>query len=286
MYFKALILLIIRRFLNIFSGYGLRRFYPIKFITNFITPFLRSNYIEILGHRMFLDSLDSLNLSAPGVYEPFEVKIVKEIIKNGDTVLDIGANIGYYTLIFGRLVGPSGKVIAFEPDPDNFAILKMNVKMNGYKNIILINKAVTDRTGKINLYISEKNKADHVIYNTHEGRRSIEIEAIRLDNFFKNDNIKINLIKMDIQGAEGGVIRGISSLLHDNIKIITEFYPYGLELFGSNAEEFLNFFIKQGFKIYNLGEIKKKNTLINIKNLLEKYPPYKKGFTNLLCTKN
>ena len=67
--------------------------------------------------------------------------LVKRIVRNGDIVVDIGAHIGYYTLIFARLVGPKGKVFAFEPEPNNFNLLIKNIKINGYKNIIPVQKA-------------------------------------------------------------------------------------------------------------------------------------------------
>ena len=106
---------------------------------------------------MFLDSNDSLRLSINGTYSEYETDVMKKIVKKGDVDLDLGANIGYYTLIFAKIVGKNGKVFAFEPDLTNFTLLKKNVEINGYKNVVLINKAVSDKTGKLKLFLNERN---------------------------------------------------------------------------------------------------------------------------------
>jgi FkbM family methyltransferase len=218
-----MLLRIYKKGTKILSG-RIGKFYPVKVIYKVINSFIFSHLKhEVLGHKMFLDSRDSLNLSIKGVYEPFETELVKKEIRKGDVVLDVGANIGYYTLIFAKLVGENGKVFAFEPDPSNFALLKKNVEINGYKNITLVQKAVSNKTGKTKLYLSDRNLGDHRIYDSHDGRRYIEIDAIRLDDYFKDYNGKIDFIKMDIQGAEGGAIQGMRSLLKKskNVKIVT-----------------------------------------------------------------
>ena len=90
-----------------------------------------------------------MRLSTRGYYEPFITAFVKDMIKEGDIVIDIGAHIGYYTLLFSKLVGKTGKVFAFEAHPDNFTLLKQNVETNGYTNVVVENKAVSNYNGKI-----------------------------------------------------------------------------------------------------------------------------------------
>jgi FkbM family methyltransferase len=203
---------------KVFSRGEFANFYPLRIADAFVRHKLKSNVAEVNGHKMFLDTKDSLQLSTLGVYGPLETELVKNEVKKGDVVLDIGANIGYYTLIFAKLVGNEGRVIAFEPDPNNFALLNRNIDINGYKNVRLIQEAVPDTTGNIKLYLSEDNKGDHRIYDVGNGRKSIEIEVIRLDDYFKDYHDKIDFIKMDIQGAEMGAIRGMTALLQSNEK--------------------------------------------------------------------
>lgn len=124
--------------------------------------------------------------------------------------------------------------------------------MNGYKNVILVQKAVSNKTGKLKLYLSEDNPGDHRIYNSHDGRKSFEIEAIRLDDYFKDYDGKIDFIKMDIQGAEGWAIQGMLNLLKKNktVKIVSEFWPIGLKRSGIEPDEYLKLLIELGFKLY------------------------------------
>jgi len=283
---RKILLLIYRKGVKILSGHGIVRFYPVRVVNNFIISHLKSNFTEVQGHKMFLDCKDSLLLSVCGVYEPLETELVKEEVKKGDVVLDIGANIGYYTLIFAKLVGEEGKVYAFEPEPDNFALLKYNVEINGYQNVILVQKAVSNKSGEIRLYLCEDNKGDHRIYDSHDGRKFVEIEVIQLDDYFKNYNGRVDFIKIDIQGAEGGVIQGATLLLQKNprnLKIATEFWPTGLKRFGTEPEEYLKLLLKHGFKLYHINERENKIKPTNITELLETYTPEKEGDTNLLC---
>lgn len=209
---------ILRKAIRLFSGHGFWRFYPTRVAFKFLEPRLKSNVADVQEHKMFLDSKDSLDLSIFGLYEKLETQLVKKEIWMGDVVLDIGANIGYYTLIFAKLVGENGKVYAFEPDPTNFALLEKNVKTNGYENVILEQKAISNKNGKVKLYLGEDNKASHTIFDTHDNRQSIEIEAIRLDDYFKNYDGGIDFIKMDIEGAEGYAIQGMALLLRKTKK--------------------------------------------------------------------
>src|SRR5258708_4586206 len=166
------------------SGHGLGRIKPIRAGYDFFYRLLRPSSVVVQGQRMWLDDKDSLELATREIYEPMETRLFKKEIKPGQTVLDIGANIGYYTLIAAKLVGPSGKVYAFEPDPTNFKILKKNVERNGHSNVVLVNQAVADKNKKVRLYLNPANKGDHRIYDSKDGRSSIAVRTIRLDDLF------------------------------------------------------------------------------------------------------
>jgi len=179
-------------------------------------------------------------------------------------------------------VGKEGKVFAFEPEPTNFSLLAKNVEINGYKNVVLIKKAVSNKTGKIKLYISEIGSKDHKIYDLNSGRHFIEIESIRLDDYFKDYDGKIDLIKMDIQGAEPSAIQGMAGLLNKNkdVKIITEFAPSLIKKSGAKPEEYLKALMEHGFKLYDINEGFR---LTNISELLEAYASEAGKITDLLC---
>ncbi|SEH08434.1 cobalt-precorrin-6Y C(15)-methyltransferase [Candidatus Venteria ishoeyi] len=206
---------------------------------------------------MYLDDKDSLGLlSNNGIFEEQEVAVVKEQVKSGDTVLDIGANIGYYTLIFAKLVGKQGKVFAFEPEPDNFALLQKNIEINGYSNIVLIPKAVSDKNEIIKLYLCEKNKGMHRAYNSIFCNKYIEIESIRIDDYFQQNNQTIDFIKMDIEGYEYTALQGMLNILRNNknIKILTEFSPAASLENGIDLTLYVQLLTELGFTIYAIEE--------------------------------
>lgn len=282
---NKLLILIHTIIMHFYSRYGIGRFYLVKLIKNMIFSILRSNYVEINGHKMFLDSKDCLGLSIFKIHEPAETELIKKEVKKGDIVIDIGAHIGYFTLLFAKLVGKNGKVFAFEPDPTNFAILKKNIELNGYKNVTLVQKAVSDKIGKTNLHLSEDNDGDHTIYDKKDNRPSIVVSVTRLDDYFKNKKDKINFIKVDTEGVELKVIKGMPDLLkkNKNIKILTEFWANGIKKAGIEPKEILNVLIKKNFKIYQVNEQNIKQ--VNIPKLLKTYTPKKRNYTTLLCLK-
>lgn len=257
---------------NPFINYILLILLKVKIIKIFFShlkqQYLKNKIFMIQGHKMLMNNLE---LSINENYDVTETEIVKREIKRGDVVLDIGANVGFYTLIFARLVGPKGKVFAFEPDPESFYLLKKNVEINGYTNVILIQKAVSNSNGKLRLYLSELNKGDHRIWDSWEKRNSIEIESIRLDDYFKNYSEKISFIKIDTQGAEGLVFQGMSDLLKqsNNVIIILEFWPAGLKRTGMDPADFLKLISEHGFKLYQMKEKKNSLEIANIDELLK-----------------
>ena len=257
----------------------------IKRLASSTINLVKSDYAEVDGHKMFLDSKDSLRLSINGVYEPFETDLIKTKINKGDTVLDIGANIGYYTLIFARSVGNTGKVYAFEPDPENFALLKRNVEINGYDNVVLEQNAVYNKSGKIELFLNENNKSDHRVYRTMSSQPSIIIDAVTLDDYFYGYKGRLDLIKIDIQGAEMTALQGMSSILKQNrdVVYISEFFPAAMNSFGNDPEEYLGILNQYGFTLFDVDEKEKDLRASDIPILLRKYTASNKKCANLLC---
>ena len=127
------------------SGHGLGR---ISFLGNMylqIAKMLLPDTIIYRGHRIYLDSADSVSLSVFGRFnEEYELSLFDSEIDEGSVVLDVGANIGVYTLTAAKY---ASVVYSFEPDPITFSNLKRNVEANGYKNVVAVNKAVSDKSG-------------------------------------------------------------------------------------------------------------------------------------------
>ena len=280
--------IIYKKTLKLFAGSGLRSFKIIEKINLFVRIKLKPDFIitKKYGHKMFLDKIDSLYLSVNKDWGNYEKEILENNIQEGDVVLDIGANIGFYTLIMAKLVGEKGRVYAFEADPTNFNILKKNIQVNGYKNVVAINKAVLDCNKTIKFYIDEGNTAGNSLFKGDKQKYN-EVDAIKLDDYFSKRE-KIDFVKIDIEGSKGRAIKGMTNLLDKNkkIKIITEFYPKLLNGVGKevdfNAEDYLKFLRKKGFKLYDIDDKTKSLVLLSDKEILEKCG---KQWTNLLCVK-
>ena len=125
-------------------GRGLRKY---KFLNDFnqkIQAGVKSDFAVVQESKMYLGVRDHYNLSIDGFYEPKETELVKREVKKGNIVIDVGASIGYYTLLLSRLVGNSGKVFAFEPFENRIEILKQNIDINDYSNITIEKKIISD----------------------------------------------------------------------------------------------------------------------------------------------
>jgi len=271
----------------------LHRLFKIPKLKEILTPlvnYLKPDFIKINNYKLYIDKFDttvSEKLVETKVWEDFESKIFKQSLKTGDIVVDIGAHIGYYTLIASKIVSREGKVYAFEPDPKNFKLLKRNVEENQLHNVVLTNKAITSKTGQVKLYLNKENTGDHRIYDTKDDRDEILVDSTSLDDYFKNIKRKIDVIKMDIQGAEYEAIMGGLGLLRKNpqIKIFCEFWPMGLKLNNTNPENFLAVFRKFGFRIFHIDEERKRLIPQSADQLIKLYPPHNPDFTNLYILK-
>jgi FkbM family methyltransferase len=146
-----------------------------------------------------------------GTFEISETRLVQALLRPGMTFLDVGAHIGYYTIIAARLVGETGRVHSFEPSETTRRLLDANVERNGFRNVVVHREALADRTGEVGFYPSElaSNQGISSIIAT-DGRPPPEIvPSSTLDDFVAGvGNPRVNLIKMDIEGAELHAIRG------------------------------------------------------------------------------
>lgn len=276
----------------------IHRLYKIPSMRKTLTPLvnaLKPNFVTSRGHKIFIDKHDatiSQELILSGKWEDFETEIFSQYIHPGDIVVDIGAHIGWYTLIAAKLVGKTGKVYSFEPDTTNFNLLTKNVQANGYHNVVLIKKAVSNKTDSAQLFINNENTGDHRIFDTDKNRRSVTIETITLDDYFRNITEQIDLIKMDIQGWEMQALQGARRVVTTNkhLKLITELQPSYIHLSGQKPREYLALLRKHGFKLYQIDEFKRKFKLVTSDaKLLETYPeiePSEAAFTNLFCTRD
>ncbi len=183
-----------------------------------------------------------------GQWEPFETRVALALLEPGDTFVDLGANLGYYSVLAALRVGPRGRVFAFEPDPDNFALLERNLAANRIGHARAERCAVSDHTGSAQLHLNTDNLGDHRLFDSGDGRESSPVTTTSLDEYFSDparfpDGTGVlDLVKMDTQGCEALILRGAKKLLAGASlpkAWIVEFWPFGLARAGTSAEELL-----------------------------------------------
>jgi FkbM family methyltransferase len=159
-----------------------------------------------------------------GEFEPATVKVLKRLVKSGDTVLDIGANVGYISLVLAKCVGKSGKVFSFEPDSKNFALLNRNIALNPDCYIKPIALAVSDTHQLIRLYQAKfdfNGGAHSILPSEKHSTDFVEIEATTIDDFAQSHKLKkIDVIKIDIEGAEMKAFNGMTETLRNSRPLI------------------------------------------------------------------
>ncbi len=196
---------------------------------------------------------------APGLYLPLysvykaisdraERDMISRYLSPGMTVIDVGANIGVYTRFFAGLVGPGGKVIAIEPDAENYR--RLSAEMAGVPGVIALHAAASDETGTCTLYRSSSLNVDHQTYDSGEDRELVTVPASRIDDLVEQGE-RVDFIKMDIQGAEPIAMRGAQRVLSDNrdIVLLFEYWPYGIRRSGHDPGAFLDYLRSLGFKL-------------------------------------
>ena len=245
---------------------------------------MRQNDVYVNGFLVRVDPLDSLELSMFGAYETFQTSLVERAVRPGMTVLDIGANIGYYSLLFGRLCGPDGVVHAFEPAPENFRILQHNLAVNGVLNVRTHDCAVSDEPGTAPLRLSSQNLGDHSFYATDHERTAVEVRVVRIDDILRR---LVDVIKIDIQGAEAHAVAGMRRTLErsPNVTLVTEFYPRGLADAGGSGQEYLALLRQCGFEIFEIDEYARRVRPLREDHLRHNLTPENGRHTNLLCRK-
>lgn len=252
---------------------------------------------NVQGNKMYVNTEDKSMvpyLLLDRVWEKYKTELFKKIITQGMTVVDVGAGIGYYTLIAAKLVGKTGIVYAFEPEPCNYELLSKNIELNGFTNIVSIKKAISDKKGRANLYfekerivnpsLSRKNVLTASKHKVLKKGGFVEVETISIDEFFQKTvgNNKVDVIKVDSEGAEGLMVDGAEEILKsNNLKMFIEFWPDGLAKLGTDPLRMLQKLKEYGFKAKVINEADQSAVPIEIIEFYRKMTPGQ-GFDLLL----
>jgi FkbM family methyltransferase len=186
-----------------------------------------------------------------GSYEPGVTAVLTRYVKSGMSVLDIGANIGYFTMLLASLVEPTGLVVAVEPNPENIKLIEASRRVNGFEQVLIIQAAAGRHTGLLSLNVSYSNGTTaelsddlDAIFTSHP------VPCFSLDSLLPKDR-SINFVKIDTEGAELNALIGLSQTLNrDHPVIVSEFSPGALPgISRCSGPEYLRFLIAKGYRI-------------------------------------
>jgi len=255
--FKQNIVLALVRQLLVVYGYYMP-YYPgkwllIKGLAKKASKVSNASYSVIRrGIRYQLDIADPMDriIYYTGVHEGLTTKFLRCMVRPGSACFDVGANLGYYTLFFAKLVGPHGEVHGFEPCPDEFNRLQKNLSLNNLPAARLHQIALTDSIGTIG--ITGKRKGGLTRIGSSVDEVVHEVQCSTLDGFMRSHNIsRLDILKVDIEGAEVKFLRGGLTAISEHMPIIViELNPNALKVFGNNVFEIDEMLSRAGYVFY------------------------------------
>lgn len=192
-----------------------------------------------------------------GVWEPPITDCIRRRLTVGDTFIDVGANIGYFSLLASTLVGDSGKVVSIEASPTIFRVLEHHLETNGVLNARTINYAVLDQESTVSLFRGSAGNSGQTTTRLIVGREfECEVKADRLDRLITAQEVRTaRIIKIDVEGAEWAVIAGMVAVLEngrDDLEIIVEVSPESLAVLDRTPQDLFSVFAKHGYQPYLL----------------------------------
>lgn len=261
---------------------------PLRWMTNAVIPFCLPKQLAIDGVQVVLNPNDPVVSGALtfGVYEKPESHFFRAVCQPGMNVLDIGANVGYYTALAIKASQGQGRIVALEPDPENFRLLEATVAANRASNVTCINGAAADHPGEMTLFTSSENRGDNRLYESKLSNGSVRVKTYTIDGLMDQLGMpSLDFVKIDVQGFEGRVFDGMRETLKRSpaLTVLTEFWPFGLRSAGSDAAVMLSNLEEAGFTLYHLTAAGTVEPLANKEKLIRDYPG--RRYTNLVASK-
>jgi FkbM family methyltransferase len=200
-------------------------------------------------------------------YEPDLSQVFLRLLRDGDTVIDVGANAGYFSMLAAALVGASGNVISFEPDPANCKRLLHNISLNGFSNISLIDRPALDNARLVDFFINHDSSGGDALWDVSKWPRTqnapgmISLQGTTVDAETSRLGLGgVKLIKIDTEGADHMVLQGAFNLLSSGAVpfVVCELHDFGLNEMGSSPlamREYIAGFGYESFMLSNNGAL-------------------------------
>jgi FkbM family methyltransferase len=183
------------------------------------------------------DSVMRLFIARDGYWEFEESALLRKLVKNGQSIINVGANVGYTTLLLSKLVGTRGQVIAIEPEKLNINLLRRNLFTNHATNVTMIGCAAAAENGQIDLFLSPDNAGDHRTTYNELSSSIVKVPCYRLDHILEFAD-QIDGLVIDAQGFDHRIIEGASFIHNSKCKfVMTEFWPAGILEAGDSPQK-------------------------------------------------
>jgi len=205
--------------------------------------------IPELAHELALfvhdarDRVISPRLRAEGIWEPFETRLIMSLLEPGQVFVDVGANLGYFSVLAASCVGPAGKVFAFEPETDNYNLLRRNIEHNNYAGVIRAEMAgLSEQDEAGQLFLSDDNLGDHQVFDVAGTRTSTHIRLLCGSEYLRPRTQHVHFFKIDTQGSEWAVVRGLMPMLRGQLlpaRILVELTPLSLRQAGASGRQLI-----------------------------------------------
>lgn len=210
--------------------------------------------VDGITYELHLNELIDSNIYYTGSFEPDTTAAIRRLVKPGDVVLDIGANIGCHALRMARLVGERGRVLAFEPMPWPRRKLEKNLALNHLPNVEVVARGLSDAPRQAVVHFRSSWLVGATGRSTEDpsSAGAHQVEFARLDDVLAEKGIaRVDFIKLDVDGFEYKVLRGASGLLErDHPTIMMELGAYTLEAVGDDIREMVSFLSARGYRFY------------------------------------
>ena len=207
-----------------------------------------------MSQRIMLDSFDRQVM-----YEPDTSTLLMSVLRDGDTFVDVGTHVGFFSSLAASLVGSEGRVVSFEPEARNFGQLNDHVALNGFTNVDRVNAAVGSEEGQAEFWVNADNDGGHALWNVgkhgynqlsrqRENRQVVPMTT--LDSHFAKTGVRMpRLIKIDAEGCELSVLKGAKALLAHRVPyVVCEINHFALEQMGTNEAELRAFMAGHGYE--------------------------------------
>jgi FkbM family methyltransferase len=235
-------------------------------------------YAQFPGFELAVDQKD-VSVSVPllrGEYEPHLFKFFRETLRPGMVFVDVGANVGFYSMLAAAQVGETGRVFSFEPNPENCRLIKLSVARNRFETVAVFPTALGSQSGA-SVFSTHIGSNGGLMPDTEESLANPNCVVVPISKLEEVIRERIDIVKIDVEGAEGLVLQGAKTLIEEHKPIITS--EFSLEMLarvsGMSGKAYLDYFSESGYRAYlcerGSGELRE---IVDHVAFVENYGPY------------